>query len=168
MFIWENSYDSYSNTFKGNTFLGICSILRHHLRFFIVFWTLNILVVNPIIFTFSIFSPTLSHHRLKQNNTTCCHFTQKLCFHSALFWQLSGSLAKGPLSAFKRGYFFNYFCFAPKVTELSDKWRKQHCLLKCQEGTHWKHFTTTKELPFFLQNSWAASKLVLSRTVEKL
>ena len=69
------------------------------------------------------FFPTLSHHRLKQNNTTCCHFTQKRCFHSALSWRLSGSLAKGPLSAFKRGYFFNYFSFAPKVTELSDKWR---------------------------------------------
>ena len=45
---------------------------------------------------------TLSHHRLKQNNTTCCRFTQKRCFHSALSWRLSGSSAKGPLSAFKR------------------------------------------------------------------
>ena len=49
---------------------------------------------------------TLSHHRLKQNNTTSCRFTQKRCFHSALSWRLSGSSAKGPLSAFKRVYLF--------------------------------------------------------------
>ena len=42
---------------------------------------------------FFFFSYTLSHHRLKQNNTTCCRFTQKRCFHSALSWRLSGSLA---------------------------------------------------------------------------
>ena len=58
---------------------------------------------------------TLSHHRLKQNNTTSCRFTQKQCFHSVLsfflsfflfFKRLSGSSAKGPLSAFKRVYLF--------------------------------------------------------------
>lgn len=52
-------------------------------------------------------SPTrwnsLSHHRLKQNSTTCCRFTQKWCFYCALSWRLRRSRAKGPLSAFRKG-----------------------------------------------------------------
>ena len=42
---------------------------------------------------FFFFPYTLSYHRLKQNNTTCCRFTQKRCFHSAFSWRLSGSSA---------------------------------------------------------------------------
>ena len=57
-----------------------------------IFYKLNFFFLNP-----------LSHHLLKRNNMTCCHFTQKRCFYSALSGRLSGPLAKGPMSAFQRG-----------------------------------------------------------------